>query len=121
MIVQRAWQWQVHGSRWFQIHEKIKACRMSFLHWRKQRPLNSRHNKEVLGSKLQHLFKCPNFNREEYSLIETLFKRALKNEEIYWRDKAQSNWLKAGDRNTTFFHAQTIQRRQQNRLVGLED
>ncbi|KAF7152056.1 hypothetical protein RHSIM_Rhsim01G0174000 [Rhododendron simsii] len=121
ILLDNVGQWQVHGSRWFQIHEKIKACRMSFLHWRKQRPLNSRHSKEVLGSKLQHLFKCPNFNREEYSLTETLFKRALKNEEIYWKDKAQSNWLKAGDRKTTFFHAQTIQRRQQNRLVGLED
>ncbi|KAG5514982.1 hypothetical protein RHGRI_036130 [Rhododendron griersonianum] len=121
VIVRRAWQRQVHGSRWFQIHEKIKACRMGFLHWRKQRPLNSRHNKEGLGSKLQHLFECPDFNREECSLTETLFKRAFKDEEIYWRDRARSNWLKAGDRNTTFFHAQTIQRRQQSRLVGPED
>lgn len=42
-------------------------------------------------------------------------------EEVYWRNKARVNWLKAGDRNTAFFHAQTIQRRQQNKLMGLED
>lgn len=30
-------------------------------------------------------------------------------------------WLKSGDRNTAFFHAQTIQRRHQNRFMGLED
>lgn len=30
-------------------------------------------------------------------------------------------WLKSGDRNTAIFHAQTIQRRHQNRFMGLED
>lgn len=50
-----------------------------------------------------------------------MLKKAISDEEVYWRNKARVNWLKAGDRNTAFFHAQTIQRRQQCRLMGLED
>ncbi|KAH7842567.1 hypothetical protein Vadar_006777 [Vaccinium darrowii] len=121
-IIRQAWQRRSTGSKWYQIHNKIKACRLGILRWRQHsHSANSRYNKEVLCTKLQHLFECPEFDRDEYFRTESLFKKAVKDEEIYWRNRARSNWLKAGDKNTAFFHAQTIQRRQQNRLVGLED
>jgi len=40
-------------------------------------------------------------------------------EEQYWAMRL--NWLKWGDKNTKFFHATTIQRRQRNRITMLQD
>lgn len=74
-----------------------------------------------MESKLQLLFEGSSFDQEEFWRTETLLKNALMDEEVYWKNKERVYWLKAGDRNTTFFHAQNIQRRQQNKLMGLED
>lgn len=35
--------------------------------------------------------------------------------------KSRNTWLCLGDKNTKFFHAQTVQRRRSNSLSGLED
>ncbi|XP_059068653.1 uncharacterized protein LOC131027512 [Cryptomeria japonica] len=43
----------------------------------------------------------------------------LQREEIYWKQKSQENWLKAGDRNTKFFHSSVKARRSLNRILSL--
>lgn len=40
-------------------------------------------------------------------------------EEIYWKQRSRSNWLKWGDRNSKFFHAQAVQRKSRNTIQGL--
>ena len=45
----------------------------------------------------------------------------LDDEEIYWGQRAKAHWLKEGDRNTKFFHAQASERRKQNSIVGIWD
>ncbi|KAH7855780.1 hypothetical protein Vadar_028753 [Vaccinium darrowii] len=120
-IVKNEWSKRFVGSKWYQIHMKIRACRVGLLQWRKQHQLNSRHMKEAMEAKLQLIFECPVFNYEEFSSAKLMLKKALQDEETYWRNKSRISWLKDGDKNTAFFHAQTLQRRQQNRLVGLEN
>lgn len=41
-------------------------------------------------------------------------------EEIYWKQRAKVNWLKTGDRNTTFFHNHTNKRRRFNTTQRVE-
>ncbi|KAK8340939.1 hypothetical protein V6Z12_A08G132100 [Gossypium hirsutum] len=43
----------------------------------------------------------------------------LNHEELLWRQKARYNWLQFGDRNTSFFHSRTLQRRKVNRIMAL--
>ncbi|CAN1836517.1 hypothetical protein LINPERHAP1_LOCUS34801 [Linum perenne] len=38
-----------------------------------------------------------------------------------WSQKANVRWLNEGDRNTSFFHATTIYRRQRNQISRLQD
>ncbi|GMI73050.1 hypothetical protein HRI_000974300 [Hibiscus trionum] len=45
----------------------------------------------------------------------------LDKEEIFWEQRARSNWLKHGDRNTSFFHRCASQRRRKNKVKSLEN
>ena len=40
--------------------------------------------------------------------------------DLYWRQRAHTNWLRFGDRNTTFFHNACSNRRRRNRMGKLQ-
>lgn len=40
--------------------------------------------------------------------------------ELFWEQRARVNWLKNGDRNTSFFHKMAIQRQNRGRIHELE-
>lgn len=44
----------------------------------------------------------------------------MAEEEILWFQKSRENWVKFGNRNTKFFHAQTVIRRKRNRITQLK-
>lgn len=44
---------------------------------------------------------------------------AMPREEMYLHQRSRLNWISYGDRNTAFFHATMIQRRQRNQLSKL--
>lgn len=40
---------------------------------------------------------------------------------MYWHQRSRINWLKLGDQNTNFFHHSTLQRRQFNKILRIQD
>ena len=42
-------------------------------------------------------------------------------EEILWRQKSRIQWLKEGEKNTTFFHRTMVQCRNNNRIFKLHN
>ncbi|PON31291.1 hypothetical protein PanWU01x14_370990 [Parasponia andersonii] len=48
-------------------------------------------------------------------------KSSTLSEEHYWRQRARTEWLKAGDANIKFFHNKATQRRKKNAICGIED
>lgn len=48
----------------------------------------------------------------EYEII-------LTREELLWYQKSREQWVRFGDRNTKYFHTQTVVRRKRNRIQGL--
>lgn len=59
-----------------------------------------------------HLVKEENEKLVEYHDI-------IYKEEIYWRQRYRSIWLKEGDRNTKIFHLSTLKHSAKNRISGL--
>lgn len=47
------------------------------------------------------------------------YNHILFQEELFWFQKSREKWVKLGDKNTAFFHAQTIIRRKRNKVHGL--
>ncbi|KAK6125283.1 hypothetical protein DH2020_040972 [Rehmannia glutinosa] len=51
--------------------------------------------------------------------VEKNVEKLATQEEIFWRQRSRNNWLKHGDRNTPYFHAQASQRRAKNWIKEL--
>jgi hypothetical protein len=45
----------------------------------------------------------------------------LKEEELWWAQRAKINWLQHGDLNRKFFHYKANQRRSKNTILGIKD
>ncbi|KAF7803052.1 reverse transcriptase [Senna tora] len=75
-------------------------------------------NKRLLGIQNSLCYKnCPQLLFLEKNL-QTKFKSILDQEEQMWHAKSRINWLSLGDRNTSFFHASTINRRRRNSFTS---
>jgi len=53
--------------------------------------------------------------------IQSDLTKAFFDEEKYWQQKSRNNWMKDGDRNTSFFHACTKTRFFVNRITTIKD
>ena len=43
----------------------------------------------------------------------------LGQDEIYWRQRSQVEWLTHGDKNTNFFHSKASERHKRNKIEGM--
>ena len=92
-------------------------------------------NQEVFGSifrkkrQVERKLKgVQNFLDRVESLHHVLLEKQLQNEfnhilfqeEMNWYQKSRKQWVKFSDRNSSFFHAQTIIRRKRNRIHRLQ-
>lgn len=60
-------------------------------------------------------------NTESQKEVMVRLELMLEQEEIHWFQRARANWLKQGDRNTSFFHNFATKRRKKNTIKDLMD
>ncbi|KAA3482600.1 reverse transcriptase [Gossypium australe] len=77
--------------------------------------------KKFLSSKLADLMEAERTDTNLAELIDTKLQLNIEIDkyESYWEQRAKVNWLKLGDRNTTFFYNIATQRRRQNCIQKL--
>jgi hypothetical protein len=52
--------------------------------------------------------------------LQKQFSAILEEEEILWFQKSRENWIKFGNKNTKFYHTQTVIRRRRNKITSLK-
>lgn len=75
---------------------------------------------------MEKLAELAEDERDDKNLAELIDTKIQLNFEIekdkrYWEQRAKLNWLKFGDKNTTFFHSQATQRRRTNFIHRLQN
>ena len=120
-IIKQAWDQDDEGTRMFRVISKVKRCRVTLLQWKNKIQGNARENIEALKCQLQEL-KTRDFEgkRDVRNGLKKSLKEAYRNEEMYWSQNARVQWLKIGDKNTSFFHATVEGRRKRNRMLEIQ-
>jgi hypothetical protein len=122
-VIANAWNSEVvEGRPMFQVVEKLKGCRGSLIAWSKVKfgfLASTIKHKRV---QLQNLLIAFLGNESpDIRLLQDELNVLLEKEEVYWRQRSRVAWMKEGDKNTKFFHAQCNEQRQQNCIKGLRD
>lgn len=100
---------------------RIAKCRRDIAKWKRQNGFNSKD--KITRLKLDLEFEVsklhPNF--QQMKSLRRQLAAAYNDEERFWRQKCREEWLKAGDRNTRYFHNCVKGKKIQNRILMLLD
>lgn len=81
------------------------------------------HPREIKNTK-NHLNSLLNdesnpYQSQEVSKLESKLEKLLSQEEMHWKQRSHNQWLRGGDRNTSFFYKMAFSRRKKNAIVSL--
>lgn len=103
------------------ISGKIANTRAVLLEWSKKRFGKIREEIEKVRGQLAFSFDV--HGRDSISTdrvtLETILNDLLRQEQVFWKQRAKNFWLSDGDMNTKFFHQCASNRRKKNLIKGL--
>jgi len=103
---------------------KLQAVSVKLASWSKSRFSNGHQRILQLQQQLQTITNRKFYQTRDKELatsIRTEIQKLWNQEEQFWAMCSRLNWLTWGDKNSKFFHACTVQRRQRNRICMLKD
>lgn len=111
------------GSAMYTMRSKLRSCQKNLQEWSKKTFGNNKKKIEDLTEKIRIIQGLP-YSQEGFSQEQDLTKEleiTMLREEMYVHQRSRVNWLRFGDKNTAFFHATLMQRRQRNQLCTIKD
>jgi hypothetical protein len=125
-LVLNSWKTPVKGSPFFIWEEKLRRLKVVLKYWAKSLPSPSQERRKAQDILAQHHAQSEDVEITKEVLdkeaeLQQSFHKACLLEEEHWRQKSRSLWLKAGDRNTTFFHKQAQARKSYNSIAEIKD
>ena len=122
-IVLRAWEVQHEGSPMFKVSKKLKKCKKMLKSWSKDHFGSVKRQlaktKELLWKAEEEAAKGGNYGNVIHLRKE--LKILLDKECKMWRQRARTQWVAKGDKNTKYFHGVATQRKRRNFIKGIKD
>lgn len=117
-FLKQSWQ---SLEEYLDVPAKLLTCQNRIIKWAGSRFNNLGKQISMLRNKLNILNHSNRYeeNLLRISELEATFERLSIQKEIHWNQRARSNWLRHGDRNTSFFHTFASDRRRHNSLKKL--
>ncbi|XP_057747939.1 uncharacterized protein LOC130967135 [Arachis stenosperma] len=123
-VIKKGWQ-QDEGNRnyWGKFIRKRNRCIRELMEWSKRKFKRADKELERKKAELHHIQENDMSERDQRREreLKNQISELWKQEEKYWGQRSRLKWLKWGDKNTSFFHATTIQRRIRNRIDKVKD
>ncbi|KAH7835784.1 hypothetical protein Vadar_029843 [Vaccinium darrowii] len=121
-VISNNWSLLDHGSNMFAWRQKLKRCKKALTDWSKEVFGNNKVKISKLKRQLHDLqLATPTSdNLKVQKFIIKEMEEAYSREEMYLHQRSRVNWLNYGDRNSKFFHATLVQRRQRNQILRLK-
>lgn len=123
-VVKRRWtDAEEKEDKWEEVLARIKKCQKNLQTWHKETFKRGDEELYTLKRKLAAITAKPSqeIDWEEAKCIQKEIDEVWKREEKYWGKRSRLKWLQWGDKNSKFFHATTIQRRERNRLQRIKN
>ncbi|PRQ50695.1 putative RNA-directed DNA polymerase [Rosa chinensis] len=120
-VIKTGWLLPSTGESMTQVGRKIKQTGSLLLSWNEgvfqQRQVEMR----LIQRKLDTVMAVDHQNShfDEIKALQFRLNELLSINETYWRQRSKVQWLREGDRNTSFFHRRASNRRSRNRIKGL--
>ena len=119
----RAWQADQQGTPMFKVTKKLKKCKKMLKSWSKE---HFGSFKSQIAKKKELLWKAGELAAKggEYEPVVTLRRDLnvlLDKESRMWRQRARTQSLAKGDKNTKYFHAVATQRKRKKFIKGIQD
>ena len=114
-IIQRVWESPSSEDPWLRVEEKLEQCSAALSTWARDTFGEVQENIRGLVGRLQ---MERDILRRRAILKEIGAWR--RKEEVFWAQRAKSEFLLHGDANTKWFHARAQMRRKNNTIVRLQ-
>lgn len=101
--------------------DRLTRCRTELSRWKKNVLFNSKTKIQKLQQQLEkEIAKIFPIVRS-MKRLKTQLAEAYKEEERYWRQRSREQWLREGDKNTTYFHNFVKGRKIRNNILMLKN
>ncbi|XP_073049618.1 uncharacterized protein [Primulina eburnea] len=112
--------WGTHDCS-LPVQERIESCKKALQGWATHRFRSIPKQLKLKRAQLNTLRTSSNWNASASQIkeLEIETEKLASQEELYWRQRSRSSWLKDGDRNSRYFHATATKRKTQNAIGGL--
>ncbi|XP_019166530.1 PREDICTED: uncharacterized protein LOC109162265 [Ipomoea nil] len=115
-IVREAWQERVNGNEMYTFMTKLKRVKEVLKKWNWETFGNIFKKVEELEGKMRELEeklqeRPTDETLLEYKRVQALLQRQVRMEESYWQQKAHSQWVVEGERNSKYFQGLVRERR----------
>ncbi|XP_055962295.1 uncharacterized protein LOC130015681 [Mercurialis annua] len=122
-VVKKEWQRNPSGGSVVDISHKLKRCSDVFKKWDNHSNKGMKREIAARREKLRVLMNAPaaDFNFDRVKEMERDLDSLLHEEEVRWKQRARTDWLAHGDKNTRYFQLRATKRRARNQIKGLQD